>query len=247
MVVEPGVTMIREPHVNVLLQANMFLVEGAEFDLLVDSGMGICPLKPFVDSLRSAPEKPLINLITHNHSDHMGSAHEFEDVWIHPKEAGGLETPTDASLFSGDRSAENRQRLVDFGYPPLPRVLISARPTLEYDPNSYRLRGAKPSRLLEEGDTVDLGNRVFKVIVYGGHSPAGIALFDQSTGTLFSGDAVYDGPLIYDGHDRSRIEYLDCLSRLKGLPVSIVHGGHDPSFGCERMGQICDKYIAEWT
>lgn len=247
MVVEPGVTMIREPHVNVLLQANMFLIEGVEFDLLVDSGMGISPLKPFVNSLRPSPTKPLVNLLTHNHSDHMGSAHEFDEVWIHPLEAPGLETPDAASLFSKNRTTENKRRLEEFGYPPLPDVLIEARPTADYDPKTYLLKGVKPTRLIEETETINLGDRVFDVMVFGGHSPAGIALFDRSNGTLFSGDAIYDGPLIYDGDDHSRLAYLACLKRLRGLAVSIVHGGHDPSFGCEKMHQICERYIAAWT
>jgi hypothetical protein len=28
------------------------------------------------------------------------------------------------------------------------------------------------------------------------------------------------------------------------VPVSVVHGGHDPSFGRERMIEIIDEYVA---
>jgi len=34
------------------------------------------------------------------------------------------------------------------------------------------------------------------------------------------------------------------MKRLKQLPVNVVHGGHDPSFGRARMIEICDAYLA---
>ena len=40
--------------------------------------------------------------------------------------------------------------------------------------------------------------------------------------------------------------YDATLRRLRDLPVSIVHGGHDPSFGPDRMREICDDYLARF-
>ena len=50
--------------------------------------------------------------------------------------------------------------------------------------------------IVEEGDIVDIGNRHFEVLHLPGHSPGSIGLWEASTGTLFSGDALYDGPLL---------------------------------------------------
>ena len=68
-------------------------------------------------------------------------------------------------------------------------------------------KAAPATRLLEDGDVVDLGDRVLEVIHTPGHSPGGIALFERATGILFSGDIVYDGPLIEDcpGADAARL------------------------------------------
>jgi glyoxylase-like metal-dependent hydrolase (beta-lactamase superfamily II) len=33
-----------------------------------------------------------------------------------------------------------------------------------------------------------------------GHSPGGISLYEAATETLFSGDIIYDGPLIEDAY-----------------------------------------------
>ena len=47
-----------------------------------------------------------------------------------------------------------------------------------------------------EGDVIDLGDRAFEVLHLPGHSPGSIGLWDPAAGTLFSGDAIYDGPLL---------------------------------------------------
>jgi glyoxylase-like metal-dependent hydrolase (beta-lactamase superfamily II) len=38
--------------------------------------------------------------------------------------------------------------------------------------------------------------------------------------------------------------YLQTIKRLRGLDVRVVHGGHDPSFGRDRLVEICDDYLA---
>ena len=77
-----------------------------------------------------------------------------------------------------------------------------------------------------------------------GHSPGCIGLWEARTGILFSGDAVYDGPLL-DELDGSDVEaYCTTMRRLRTLPVTTVHGGHEPSFGRERLVEMCDAYLA---
>lgn len=38
--------------------------------------------------------------------------------------------------------------------------------------------------------------------------------------------------------------YAQSLRKLKALPVTVVHAGHDPSFDYARMVLIIDKYLA---
>ena len=83
---------------------------------------------------------------------------------------------------------------------------------------------------------------LLKIIPCPGHSPGSIGLWEAATGTLFSGDAIYDGPLLEDDID----DYIKTMERLRDLPVTVVHGGHEPSFGRERMIEICDSYLSKW-
>ena len=74
-----------------------------------------------------------------------------------------------------------------------------------WDAARYRVEAAPAGRILEAGDVVDLGDRAFEAIHTPGHSPGGIALFERASGVLFSGDIVYDGPLIDDAYHSTRM------------------------------------------
>lgn len=242
--VAPGVAKIIEPHLDPLLQANLWLVEGSERDMLIDSGMGVGLLAPFVDGIRDAG-KPLLHVLSHAHIDHMGGSWEFATRLIHPAEAADLErTETGlATLFREEIPLALRRSFEDMGYRALPDVLVDAIPAAGWDPSDYRLKPAPATGLLVEGDEVDLGDRVFKVLHLPGHSAGGIGLLDEADGTLFSGDAIYDGPLLPMGE---MADYLATLRRLAELEVSVVHGGHDMSFGKDRMREICADYLGRW-
>jgi glyoxylase-like metal-dependent hydrolase (beta-lactamase superfamily II) len=112
-----------------------------------------------------------------------------------------------------------------------------------WDATQYHVKPAQIGRTLSDGDIIDLGNRSFKVIHTPGHSPGGIGLFEAKTGIFLSGDIIYDGPLIDDAYHSDVSEYVTTLERIAKLPVTIVHGGHFPSFGKVRFGQVVAEYV----
>ena len=60
-----------------------------------------------------------------------------------------------------------------------------------------------------------------------------------------SGDVVYDGPLAYDAENADEMrQYVASMKRLLDLPVRVVHGGHYPSCGQERMRGIIRDFLA---
>ncbi|MFN3615964.1 MAG: MBL fold metallo-hydrolase [Rubrimonas sp.] len=246
---DAATTLILEPRVHPLEQANIFLVEGRDRDMVVDTGMGVAPLRPFLDTLRADPTKPVVNVSTHTHIDHVGGAWEFDERLVHPAEADDLERPRGMrTLRSADFDPAMRQLFLDMGYPPLWEWLIDALPHADFDPAAWRLRGVAPTALIDEGDVIDLGDSVWTVLHLPGHSPGQIGLYDAASGVLFGADAIYDGPLVfYPGDAQAMADYAVTLRRLRDMPVSIVHGGHDPSFGPERMRAICDDYLARFA
>jgi len=235
------ITLIREPHVDELLRCKIWHVKGRDHDLLIDTGMGICSLKDEIEDLLG---KPVIVVATHSHLDHMGSMYEFDSRVIHHCEADSLAAPPQVSLDTGDWSIEEINGLRESGYALQNERLITALPRTGFDLHSFHTPAAVPTRLVDEGDVIDLGNRSFQVLHLPGHSPGSIGLWEEDSATLFSGDAIYDGPLL-DGLEDSDIgDYLLTMERLQNLPVSVVHGGHDESFDRRRLKKITAEYIA---
>ena len=244
--VEEGVHLVTEPHCHRLVKANAFLVKGRTRDMLVDSGMGIGRLRT---ALAPLLDKPLVLVTTHVHVDHIGSHHEFPDVEIlvHPLEAQALADPPGPRGLGFDLfPPDDRAALAAMGFD-TGGLLIDALPSADYDPAAYKCHGIAPTGVVEEGDTIDLGARRFRVLHVPGHSPGGIALWDEASATLIAGDTIYDGILV-DGIAGADIAaYRTSMRRLRDLPVRVVHGGHKPSFGRDRMIAIIDGYLARGT
>ncbi|QBR03257.1 MBL fold metallo-hydrolase [Paraburkholderia pallida] len=241
-----GITRIWEPHVHPLEQANFWHIRGSERDLLIDSGMGIVPLRESFPDLFDGKE--IIAVATHTHIDHIGAIHEFEHRWVHAAEARQMEHPSGVvTLICSDIHPALSQIFVEAGYPPFDELLVDAFPHANFNPFDYRLRGAVPTRLLADKDVIDLGDKRFEILHLPGHSPGSICVWEEATGVLFTGDLIYDGPLVYEGPGMDLDIYAQSLRKLKELPVSVVHAGHDPSFDRARLLQIIDDYLSRWN
>jgi len=239
-VIDDAITLLWEPHVIPLMQCNIWHVAGRDHDLVIDTGMGVARL---TDELADLVDKPVTAVATHSHGDHIGSHHEFDDVAIHPAEAADLESPYMQSLDPAIAfGAAGIASLEAAGYSLGAPHFVTALPAgMALD--DFRQHGATVTRSIDEGDIFDLGDRQFEVIHLPGHSPGSIGLWEASTGTLFSGDAIYDGPLLDESSDSNITDYCATMERLLTLPVTVVHGGHDPSFGRDRMYEIARSYL----
>src|SRR5262249_23563217 len=123
-------------------------------------------------------------------------------------------------------------------------AIFSALPPAPYDSTRYEVAPAPATQILEDGNVVDLGNRQLEVLHLPGHSPGSIGLWEAATGILFSGDAVYDGPLIDDCYHSVVEDYLATMDRLRRLRPRVVHGGHFGSFDGARYLALIDDYVA---
>ncbi|HUA34608.1 MAG TPA: MBL fold metallo-hydrolase [Candidatus Binataceae bacterium] len=235
------VTWLWEPHVDSFLRCNIWHVRGRDRDLIVDTGAGISSLR---DALADLLDKPAIAAATHIHYDHVGGLHEFDTRLMHRIEAPRMNPyrefhPLRMSSFPASFRDYFSARDSERG-----DLLIDAIPKAGWNPDDYKIASTTPTRLLDEGDTIDLGDRAFEVMHLPGHSPGSIGLWEKAPGILFSGDAIYDGALLDNLPDSSVIDYVSTMKRLRALPVTIVHGGHEPSFGRERLIAIADAYLA---
>jgi glyoxylase-like metal-dependent hydrolase (beta-lactamase superfamily II) len=242
-----GVTFLWEPHVVPLLRCNIWHVRGRDRDLMIDTGLGVCSLRSFA---RDILDKPVSAVATHVHIDHIGGHHEFEDCIVHQLEAEGLRSLGAGFTLAGD-DFDGRD-VATLRIPPMDGYaiegpMLTALPSKGYDLTHYRLRPAPVTRAVDEGDVIDLGDRIFEVLHLPGHSPGGIGLFERKTRTLFSGDALYDGPLIDNLHHSNIEDYIRTLDRLRTLPAETIHAGHEPSFGRARLIELIDIQLSNWA
>lgn len=224
---DDDVTAISEPYIQEFYRCNIWHVRGRDRDMLVDSGMGVVSLREWVPLVT---ERDLIAVASHTHFDHIGCHHEFECRAVHAAEADLLASPT------------RENTLAD---PYVTDEIFDALPPEPYCSKCYAVKGAPATRILEDGDVIDLGDRRFEVIHTPGHSPGGIALYEKASEILFSGDILYDGPLIEDTYHSDGKDYIASMERLMDLPVRLVHGGHFPSFGGDRYRQLIRSWLDE--
>ena len=161
---------------------------------------------------------------------------------IHQAEAATAAEPGLTTLVTGYFPPSVTEPYLHAGYD-MPELLIDAAPAEGFDPAAVVIAAAPATRVLHGGDVLELGSRQFEVLHLPGHSPGSIGLWEARTGVLFSGDAVYDGPLL-DELDGSDIDdYIATMIRLRELPVTVVHGGHESSFDRHRLIALCDAYL----
>ena len=219
------VTRIDEPYIKEFYRCNAWHVRGRDKDMLVDSGMGVVSLREYIPLVT---EKPCVAVASHTHFDHIGNHHEFTDRVVHSAEKQILARPTRKNTLADDFVTDE----IFIGLPPEP-----------YMSTEYSVRAAPATWVVEDGDMIDLGNRVFEIIHTPGHSPGGIALWEVKTGILFSGDIVYDGPLIEDNYHSDLDDYRKSMKRLLDYPIRVVHGGHFLSYNGKRHRAIIHAWL----
>lgn len=219
-----GVTWIDEPHIREFYRCNIWHVRGRDRDMLVDSGMGVVSLREWVPLVS---ERALDAVASHTHFDHIGCHHEFPCRLCHAAEADLLAAPTRENTFADKYVTDE---------------IFTALPPAPYASTRYSVKAAPATRILQNRDLIDLGDRHFEVIHTPGHSPGGIALWEAATGMLISGDIVYDGPLIEGTTPQEAADYHASMTRLYDLPVRVVHGGYFPSYD----GATHRRIIGDW-
>lgn len=185
------------------MRFQQYLVLGQEKALLIDSGFGMDSLKKVVDGLT---DLPVVLVNTHGHPDHGGGNAEFGNPYMHPD---------DFELYAYKCSYEMRlDEAMHWGI----------------EGCAERLQKDVPSPIpMEDGHTFDLGGRILTVYHTPGHSRGSVCIFDETTGTLFTGDNVQAmATALLEDCATNVSTYLSSMEKIAVLPVKRICGGHMP-------------------
>jgi glyoxylase-like metal-dependent hydrolase (beta-lactamase superfamily II) len=214
---ETGVHLISEPgHVN------SWLVQGSKSAILFDTGLGVANIRKVVEDI--TPRRLLV-VNSHYHFDHTGGNRLFDEFAIHRIGGELVSKPSPPELAELYMAYTKRQleawgpyREADDLYFHLLTAERMIRPLPEgFDPTGYRVVPSVPTRLLNDGDVFDLGDRKLQVLHTPGHSPDCICLFDEANGLLFGGDTINTGPIYAQMQDSDLEKFARSTARLAGM------------------------------
>jgi glyoxylase-like metal-dependent hydrolase (beta-lactamase superfamily II) len=99
-----------------------------------------------------------------------------------------------------------------------------------YYETTPELAAAAPPEAIWEGDTIDIGGRVFEVIHIPGHTPGSIALFDRGNRILVAGDSVSLTPVFIFSSVRSIHAYEASMEKLLAFTddIDVIYASHGP-------------------
>ncbi|MHA1159043.1 MAG: MBL fold metallo-hydrolase [Alphaproteobacteria bacterium] len=202
-------------------------MRGSQSDLVIDTGSGIVPPSPLIETIAA---NPVMAIALNHYYDHAGGWHSFADRACHPLEAPFLESP------QAEQSAVG-QYLND--------TTLWSLPWPEYRVEDYVLTPAKPTRTVRDGAVLDLGNRTLEVLHVPGRSPGGLAIWETATGSLFTSDILYDGDHGSAWPPDEPAIYCASIRRMRQLPVNCVYPGHYKRMDRARMVSLIDQQLAD--
>lgn len=159
--------------------------------------------------VRTLTDLPLTVVNTHVHPDHAGGNGQFDTVYV----------------------GEHETAETDDG------VLFYRLPGMRDACDAVKRGGGYRFVHLCDGARIDLGDRVLCVVEIPGHTRGSIALFDENTGLLLSGDAILKR--VFYGAGVPLSTYRAALERAARLPVRDILSAHWPEpLGADFIGKM---------
>jgi len=187
-------------------ETHCYLIHGQERSLLIDTGLGICNIDAQV---RNLTDKPVTASATHIHWDHIGGHKYYPDFYAHSAELNWLSGEFPLTMDTIREMVVDRCDLPD-----------------GYDVNNYEFFQGTPTRVLHDGDIIDIGDRTIEVLHTPGHSPGHLCFWEKERGYLFTGDLVYKDTLFAYFPSTDPAAYLNSLEKIATLPVKQLFPAH---------------------
>ncbi|HEY2603754.1 MAG TPA: MBL fold metallo-hydrolase, partial [Thermoleophilaceae bacterium] len=233
-------------------RVNVYLIEDEPLTLVdagPNSGSSLDELQRQVEAHGHALEDIGLVILTHQHIDHLGL------VGIVAARSGADVAAIDAAVpfvenYSEEAAADDEfstQVMLRHG---IPSDVVDA---LKAVSAAFRAWGAKASvsRVLHDGDKVELRDRTLEVSYRPGHSPTDTIFLDPERRMLLAADHllkhISSNPLISrlpgeTERPKSLIVYLESLRKTRAMDIELVLPGHGEAFEGHR--ELIDQRFA---
>lgn len=187
-------------------ETHCYLLNGLEYSLLIDTGLGICNIHNEIIKLT---DKPVIAVATHIHWDHIGGHKYFPNFYAHEAELHWLRGEFPLKMEQIKEMVVDRCDMPE-----------------GYDVDTYEFFQGMPVKLLNDNGRIDIGSRNIQVLHTPGHSPGHMCFWEKESGFLFTGDLVYKDTLFAYFPSTDPKAYLKSLERIAALSVKRVFPAH---------------------
>jgi glyoxylase-like metal-dependent hydrolase (beta-lactamase superfamily II) len=224
-----GVYRVTMPLPWALDHVHCYAVEDPDGWTIVDSGLGTPGTarrwSRALEMLGTPRVRQLV--ITHYHPDHVGASAALAELTGAEEIVQGQEDSVLTRAAWGDDADADAfgAYLIRHGMPTEEAVRSVD------EEGETPVDFAMPTRLVEEGDALDIAGERFRILVLPGHSDGHIVLLGEGSGRMFGGDVLLHEitPNVGRWEDTKPDplgRYLETLRRLETIVPAVVYPGH---------------------
>ncbi len=209
---------------------------------VIDCGLGSAATlgwwREALDQLGGGPVERIV--ISHYHPDHIGASADLAELTgAREVVQGEHDRRLTVSAWIDEDGGQFERYLAGHG---MPADMAAESASAE---SRTAVHPARPTLLVVEGDTIELGGETHRVLELPGHADGHIALLGLRSRRLFGGDVLLEAitPNVGRWPDTETDplgRYLETLGRLSSMAPELVLPGHGPAItnAAGRAGEI---------